>query len=67
VAAPGFYLGVRSLSTGGGGGRKSLKVLKVEVKVFLSVFLAIFLLKLCLKLIACEASEEKRYKLAFWA
>jgi len=45
-----------------GGGRKcrkSMKLLKAEVKVILSVFLAIFLLKVCLKFIASEASEEK--------
>jgi len=35
-------------------------VLTVEVKVIFSVFLAIFLLKLGLKLIASEASEEKK-------
>jgi len=52
VADPGFDLR-------GGDGIKSLKVLKVEVKVLLSVFLAIFLLKLCLNIIA---SEEKRDK-----
>jgi len=51
VAYPGFDLG--------GGGRKSLKVLKVEVKTCL----AIFVLKSCLKQIA---SEEKREKIAFW-
>jgi len=49
----------------GGGGRKSLKVLKVEIKVVFSVFLAIFLSKLCLKLIASEEKIEK--KIAFWA
>jgi len=59
VAGPGFDLrGACTLSTGGGF-RKSLKVLKVEVKVIFSVFLAIFLLKSSLKLIASEASEEK--------
>jgi len=42
-----------------GGDRKSLKVLKVKIKVIFSVFLAIFLSKLCLILIASEASEEK--------
>jgi len=41
----------------GGGGRKSLKVLKVEVEVIFKRVLAVFLLKLCLKLIA---SEEKK-------
>jgi len=67
VADPGFDLsgGVDLVNGGGGGGgggrkcRKSLKVLKVEVKVIFSVFLAIFLLKSCLKLVASEASEEK--------
>ena len=42
--------------------RKSLKVLKVEVKVIFSVFLAIFLLKFSLKIIAREAREEKNEK-----
>jgi len=46
----------------GWGVRKSLKVLKFEVKVIFSVFLAIFLLKLSLKLIASEASEEYNEK-----
>jgi len=51
------------LSTGGGrGGRKSLKVLKVKVKVILKRVLVLFLLNLCLKLIASEASEEKNEK-----
>jgi len=63
VADPGFDLrGGVDLVNGGGGGRKcrkSLKMLKVEVKVIFSVFLAIFLLKSCLKLVASEASEEK--------
>jgi len=36
----------------GGGARKSLEVLKIEVKVIFSVFLTMFLLKLSLKLIA---------------
>jgi len=45
-----------------GGGRKSLKVLKVEVKVTLKRVLVLFLLNLCLKLIASEASEEKNEK-----
>jgi len=49
--------GAWALSTGKeGGGRKSLKVLKVEVKAFFQRVLAIFLLNLYLKLIA---SEEK--------
>ena len=57
--------GAWTLSTGG---RKSLKVLKVEVKVILKRVLVLFLLHLCLKLVASEASEEKkREKLAFWA
>ena len=45
VADPDFDLrGAWTLSTGGGGEcRKSLKVLKAEVKVILSVFLARFL------------------------
>jgi len=45
VADQGFDLrGAWTLSTGGGGEcRKSLKVLKAEVKVILSVFLARFL------------------------
>ena len=46
----------------GGGGRKSLKVVKVEVKVIFKRVLAVFVLKLCLKLIASEASEEKNEK-----
>jgi len=40
VADPGFYLGggrgLCQRGRGGGGGRKSLKVLKVEVKVILA-------------------------------
>ena len=44
---------------GEGGGRKSLKMLKIEVKVILKRVLVVLLLKLCLKLIASEASEEK--------
>ena len=47
---------------GGGGGRKSLKVLKVEVKVIYERVLVIFKVKECLKLIASEASEEKNEK-----
>jgi len=52
---------VRGGGVGGGGGwgRKSLEVLKVEVKVIFKRVLAVFLLKLCLKLIKSEASEEK--------
>ena len=42
-----------------GGGRKSLKVLKVEVKVILKRVLVIFLLNLCLQLIASEEKNEK--------
>jgi len=38
---------------------KSLKVLKVEVKVILKRVLAVILLKLCLKLIASEEKNEK--------
>jgi len=49
------------------GDRKSLEILKVEVKVIFCVFLVIFLLKLCLQLIASKASEENLEKLAFWA
>ena len=49
MADPGFGLrgvgGAWTLSTGRGGGRKSLEVLKTQVKVILSVFLVIFLLK----------------------
>ena len=45
-----------------GGGRQSLKVLKVEVKGSLKRVLAIFLLKICLKSIASEASHEKNEK-----
>ena len=57
-------LGGRGLCQGGAwtlsrGGRKSSKVLKVEVKVILNRVLAVFLLKLCLKFIASEASEDK--------
>ena len=47
---------------GEGGVRKSLKVLKVEVKVILKRVLVLFILHLCLKLIASEASEEKNEK-----
>ena len=49
---------------GGGGFRKSLKVLKVAVKVILACFgyISKFLLKFCLKLIASEASEDKNEK-----
>jgi len=56
VADPGFDLrgGVDFVN----GGRKSSKVLKVEVKVIFKRVLAVFLLKLCLKLIGSEASEE---------
>jgi len=69
VADPVFDLrrGVDSVN-GGGGGRKSLKVLKVEVKVIFSacfshtsikiidvcIVLAILLLKLLIKIIASE-------------
>ena len=62
---------IQDLTLGGGGvdfvnrgegGRKSLKVLKVEVKVILKRVLVLFLLNLCLKLIASEASEEKNEK-----
>ena len=49
----------------GGGSRKSLKVLKVEVKVILAWF-GHFLLKLCIKLIASEAGEEKIEKNSVW-
>ena len=52
-------LGGRGLSQRGVGRRKSLKVLKVEVKVIIQRVWAIFLLKLCLKVIASEASDEK--------
>ena len=56
VADPGFDLrgGVDFVN----GGRKSSKVLKVEVKVIFKRVLAVFLFKLCIKLIASEASEE---------
>ena len=47
---------------GGGGGRKSLKVLKVKVKFIFSLFWPLFLLKLYLKLIASEGSDEKNEK-----
>jgi len=43
----------------GGVGRKSLKVLQVEVKVILKRVLVLFLLNLCLKLIASEEKNEK--------
>ena len=59
VADPGFNLrggGVDFVN--GVGGRKSLKMLKVEVKVILACFGHISN-KLCLKNIASEASEEK--------
>ena len=60
VADPGFDLRGGALSTGGDGGcRKSLNVLKVQVKVILKRVLVVYLLNLCLKLIASEASEEK--------
>ena len=42
----------------GRGGRKSLKVLKVEVSHFKRVF-AVCLLKLCLQLTSSESSEER--------
>ena len=61
MAETGFDLG-GGLCQRGGGGRKSLKVLKVE-KSFFSVFSTIFLLKLCLKLIA---SEEKMRNISVW-
>jgi len=60
VAAPGFDLRGAWDFVNGGGGRKSLKVLKVKVKVIFKRVLALFLLKLCLKLIASEASAEKK-------
>ena len=44
----------------GGGFRKLLKVLKVEVKVIFNVFLVVFILKLCLELIASEEKIEKK-------
>jgi len=50
-----------TLSTGRGWGRKSLKVLKVEVSHFKRVF-AVCLLKLCLQLTSSEASEDKNEK-----
>ena len=56
MADPGFDLRGGVDFVKGGGGRKSLKVLKVEVKVIFSVFLDVFLLQLCLKLTASEAS-----------
>ena len=64
MADPGFDLrgGGRGLCPLEGGGRKSLKVLKVEVKVFSKRVLGVFPLNLCLKLIASEASEEKNEK-----
>ena len=46
-----------------GGGRKSLKVLTVEVKSHFQRVFAIFLIKLGLKLIASEASKEKIEKI----
>jgi len=52
VADPGVWLG-------GGGGRKALKVLTVEVKAIFGVIFAIFLLKVGLKLIASEEKIEK--------
>jgi len=52
-------LGGRGLCQRGGGGRKSLKVLEVEVKVIVLRVLVNFLLELSLKLIASKASEEK--------
>ena len=63
MADPGFDLGGggRGLcQRGGGGGRKLLKVLKVEVKVILACFghISIEIMLICLKLIASEASEE---------
>jgi len=63
VADPGFDLrgGAWTLSTAEGGGfRKLLKVLKVEVKVIFNVFLVVFILKLCLELIASEEKIEKK-------
>ena len=60
VADPGFDLrGGVDFVNGEGGGRKSLKMLKIEVKVILKRVLAIFLLKLCLKLVASEEKIEK--------
>jgi len=57
VADLGFDLrGAWTSSTGWGAGKsKSLKKLKVEVKVIFRVFLAKFILKICLKLILSEA------------
>ena len=52
--------GVDFVNGVGGRGRKSLKVLKVEVKVIFKRVLVIFILHLCLKLIASEASEENK-------
>jgi len=58
VADPGFDLGGLDF-VNGEGGKKSLKVLKVEVKVILKRVLVVFLLNLCLKLIASEEKIEK--------
>ena len=38
VAGPGFYLGVGAWTLSGSGGRKSLKVLTVEIKFIFSMF-----------------------------
>jgi len=61
VADPGCDLrGGVDFVNGGRGGRKSLKVLMVEIKVIPFAFLAIFLIKLCFKLIASEEKIEKK-------
>jgi len=49
---------------GGGGWKKSLKVLKIEVKVIFQRVLPLFLLELCLKMIASVAIEEKLCKIS---
>jgi len=72
VADPGFDLrggrGICRRGVGGGGGRKSSESVVGWNKSHCYRVLAIFLLKLCFKLIASEASEEKKCeKLAFWA
>jgi len=53
-------LGGRGLCQRGGGGKKLLKVLEVEVKVIVWRVMVIFLLKLSLKLIASEENIEKK-------
>jgi len=58
AAGPGFDLRGRGLCQRGGGGRESLKELKVEVKLILKRVLVVFILNLCLKLIASEACDE---------